>query len=193
MKLLRFGLIGVGIFLAAGPARGDIAPPPWLKRVDTDYLIESDRAYPDWVFFTVGGDKITRVRIDPAHPLKIEGAGRYGSNRICRLVAAPRAEVEKFTSEAELNKAVKDFKLPGLQRADEWFDSYGTVKVTDRRNTVEVRYKLEAIDPVTGLVLHRLTSNEEASFPWAVVGIAAVGTAVAGMWLVRRRRKVHAS
>lgn len=193
MTLIRPWLTTTLILLAAGPARGDIAPPPWLKRVDTDYQIETDRAYPDWVFFTVGGDKITRVRIDPAHPLKIQGAGRAGSYRICQLVAVPRAEVEKYTSQEELNKAISDYKMPGLQRADESFDSYGTVNVADRRDTIVVRYKLVALDPVTGLVLHRLTSDREPSFSWAFVGLTAVGMITAGVWLVRRRRKVHVS
>src|SRR5262249_1559592 len=75
-------MVGVGLLVAGGLARADLIP-PGTKNIPIDHKIETDKEYPDWVFFTVGGNgNVKAVKLDPKNPLTIPGSSAIGNGPI---------------------------------------------------------------------------------------------------------------
>jgi len=181
----------LAVLLVAGGVRADLAPPPWLKRVVVDHKITTDKEYPGWMFFTVIGETVSAVNLDPKTPIEIKGAGRNGIGRLGCLVAVPKGAEKKYASEKEFHEAIRQGQVEGLVADKTDLDSVATVDATDPRTTIVKEYVLSEIDAKEGIVLKAKDVEKPKDSPDAVwiAGLAgALAVVFAGLWLARRNR-----
>ncbi len=199
----RFAAI-LALVSLVGLAQADIGPPPGIRRIPFEAKIVTEKAFPDYVFFAVSGDKATALKLDAKSPGTIKAAG--GRYRSATLVAVPKDAAKGFNSEKEYLAAVVNGKVDGLVRAKQTFYSTKDVKEADPRKSVVEVYNLVKVDakaielqPVKAAQKNSpKNAPEEADEDeiaaevapksrFFVSGIAAfLGIALAGLWLIRR-------
>ncbi len=118
---LAFGLI------VTGAARADLLP-PGTKNIPIEHKIETEKEYPDWVFYVVrGSGGVEKVTLDPKKPLVIPGSAGVGNGparqpgekerivpyRAKALAAIPKDAAKKYDSEKELHAAIEDGRCRG--------------------------------------------------------------------------------
>jgi hypothetical protein len=190
--------------LAMSDARADVAPPKGQVRVPVDYVISTNKDYPDYVFVVVIGadaEWSKKAELTKDKPLRIEAAGRGGRARLCWLAAVPADAAKGFKSDKELFQAVIDRKIPGLVTTkDTGFSPFTVRSEKDAPKLIEEKYKLDRLDKEAGIVLsaekvgraddpdpHGL--KEESAVRWAVAGVAAaLAVSGLGLWLIGRRK-----
>ena len=204
----------VVLVASVGVANGDIPPPKGLKRVPLEHKITTEKAYPDYAFFSQSGDKVVPLKLEPKSSATITTGGgvRYLS---AVLVAVPKDAGKKYANEKDFFAAIASAKVEGLIQAPITFNAFTEVKVGDGRKVIEMAYKVEKIDPKEGIVLvevkkgdpkvppppgaPKLGGEEEDSASvntyapkggtW-VAGLAGtVAVVLGGLWLTRRGRR----
>jgi hypothetical protein len=186
------------LWVAGGVVRADVAPPPGQQRVPVDHIIESDRAYPDYVFFVVIGSEADwsyRCDIGPGSPVRIAGANRGGRAQMCWLAAVPTKSTEGYPDEQALLIAIIGGKVAGALKSKVAFDPFEVRPSVNAPSVIERRHRIEQVSPDQGIVI--ATAPESASrgsiaerslVGWVVVGVA-VAAAVCGLGLWLRTRK----
>ena len=201
------GVLAVAL-LVVGAVHADVAPPKGLKRVVLDNKITTEKEYPDYVLFLIsGGDKVEPVKLDPKTPLVIAGAARGGRYRFVQLLAVPKDAAKKYDSEKAFHEALAAGKVEGQLKSKTGFGTLTTIKDADTRKSVVAEYKLEKIDPKEGIVIVAAKGDGPTSSPpkdggedgevasapkrgaWVAGLAAALGVALAGVWLARRKRE----
>ena len=213
-RLLVLGIV----MLTAGFAQADLLP-PGTKNIAIDYKIETDKEYPDWVFFTVrGSGGVMKVQLDPKTPLVIKGSEAIGAGpaiqkgekprklgyRSSALVAIPKDAEKEYKTEKELHEAIGQFEAKGLVRVKDAFSDHENVKANDPQKSITQHYRITKIDPKDGIALEAIKSDdtkpeEEADpvtflgqkpFVWIAAGLAVAGVlGFAGFWFTRRGRR----
>ncbi|MCI0700491.1 MAG: hypothetical protein L0241_05360 [Planctomycetia bacterium] len=132
--------------LLVSVARADIPPPAGFKRVTLNHKIETDKEYPDYLFYTAAGEKVTLVKLTPKTPVVISGAAAGGRFKTTLLYAVPKDAGKNYKSQKEFHKAILDENVKGLLRAGIPFSGITEVKVNDTRKVVVEQWKLEKLD-----------------------------------------------
>jgi hypothetical protein len=185
--------------LAIGVVRADVAPPPGQQRVPVDHIIESDRTYPEYVFFVVIGaeaDWSYRCEVGPGSPVWIGGAKRGGRAQMCWLAAVPKSATEGFLDEQALLAAIIGGKVPGTVNSKVYFDPFEVVPSLNAPSLIERRHRIEQVSMDDGIVIftapesaRRGTIAERSLIGWVVVGVALAGAVGGlGLWLRARKR-----
>ena len=150
-RSLGWALVGL---VSATVARADVAPPPGQVRVPVDHVIQTDKAYPEYVFVVViGGEPgwSYKATLDKDKPLRITGKDRNGRARLCWLAAVPAEAAREFKTDKELVAAVAESKVKGIltaKGAD--FDSFTVVPERPRPGWSRKRTGWSASPPQRG-------------------------------------------
>jgi hypothetical protein len=185
--------------LASGVVRADVAPPPGHERVPVDHIIESDQAYPEYVFFVVIGAQAEwsyRCEVGPGSPVRIAGAKRGGRAQVCWLTAVPKAATEGYPDEQALLGAILGGKVPGVVTSKVFFDPFEVLPSRNAPSLVERRHRIEQVSPDQGIVISTAPGSipgggvvERTLVWWVVVGVALAGAVGGlGLWLRTRKR-----
>lgn len=190
--------VSIIVGLATNPATAQISPPPkGTARVPIDYVITTDRTFPDYVIVVEIGaraDWSFRVDLDPTKPIRISGQGRIGRAAICSLRAIPVESARQFQSDEDLIVAEIDRKLKGvLNCRDESFQPFLDVDDTDAPMRIERRYRILRITPEEGIVLtidQVADAKADGRAPGSLVRWVLVMAVVVGLslWFVGRRK-----
>jgi hypothetical protein len=199
-----FRLMTVVAIVSTAAARADVAPPPGQVRVPVDHVIETDKAYPDYVFVVViGGDAewSYKAELSKDRPLRIEGKNRGGRARLCSLAAVPADTAKAYKTDKELIAAVIAQKAKGMFTVkDTVLDSLAVVPEKNAPKVIEEKHRVERITPEEGIVLSSPKVGraddpdphgyaEESAVRWALAGVvAALAVCGLGLWLIGRRR-----
>jgi hypothetical protein len=212
-----FFTVGV-VLMAAAVGRADLIP-PGTKNIPIEHKIETDKEYPDWVFFVVrgsgGGQK---AALDPKTPVVIPGSSAVGNGpapqpgekakaialpyRASTLVAVPKEALKKYAAEKDLLAAIEDAKVDGMVRVKAALYDHENAKATDARKSIVRRYRVTKIDAKDGIVLEAVKADgapgkeeeEQAASPrafsWIAGGLALAGAlGFTGFWLLGRTRR----
>lgn len=206
------GVLVVGLF-AAAVGRADLLP-PGTKNIPINHKIETEKEYPDWVFFVVhGSGGVTPVKLAPKTPIEIPGSSGIGNGPVPRpgqkertipyrasaVVAVAKDAAKDYKSEKEFHAAIEDGKVAGMLPINGHFSDHENVKVTDPRKSIDRRYLITKIDAKGGVTLEPIKNQgkqeeeEQAAatprlFPWIASGLAAAGgIGFIGLWLARLR------
>jgi hypothetical protein len=202
----------VGLF-GAGLVRADSLL-PGTRNLPIDYRIETDKDYPDLVFFTIrGSGSVTSVQFDQKTPLTIPGSNAEGKGpvlppgeklnrpyRSTSLVAVPKEAAGSYPTEKAFHAALDAGTVPGLAKSQPLYD-HRNVPTGDPRKSIVRVFRVEKIDPKEGIVLTELKNaegsegeggREATTGPgvqlWMVGLAGSLAVVLAGVWLVRRRR-----
>ncbi|MBA4189207.1 MAG: hypothetical protein C0467_14510 [Planctomycetaceae bacterium] len=138
---------------SVGVARADIGPPAGFKRLAIEHKITTEKAYPEYQFYSVCGDKVLHVKLDPKSPATIAPVGGGVRYRTATLVAVPIGAGKKFANDLDFHAAIGSGKVEGLVHSKISFSAFTEVKANDDRKVISLEYKLEKIDPKDGIVL----------------------------------------
>jgi hypothetical protein len=185
--------------LLSGVVRADIAPPPGQQRVPVDHIIESDQAYPEYVFFVVIGAEAEwsyRCEVGPGSPVRIGGANRGGRAQMCWLAAVPKKATEGYPDEQALLGAILGGKVPSVVKSKVFFDPFEVLPSANAPALIERRHRIEQVSPDEGIVISTAPESaprgritEQSPVWWVVVGVALAGAVCGlGLWLRTRKR-----
>ncbi len=215
MKRL-LGVLVLGLLLTPA-GRADLLP-PGTKNIPIDHKFETDKEYPDWVFFIVeGSGGVTKAKLDPKTPLVIPGSSGVGNGpvpqpgqkertipyRAAALYAVPKDAVAAYKTEKELHAAIEDNKVTGMHAVNGHFFDHENAKATDPRKSITKRYKIVKIDAKSGATLEPIKEDGDAAkkkeeeeaagqpiFTWVAGGLAvAAVVGFTGLWLAGRNRR----
>jgi len=160
---------------------------------------------------------VTEVKFDPKNPIEIKAADRgAGIGRQGALVAVPKDARKNYDSEEKYLAAIRLGQIDGLIRAKANFDTFTVVKDADTRTAVVYEWKVENLTAKDGFTLKHPfgdipaftrpnngkggndapdeSEEDDAAAAYVpkngawVAGLAAaLGLALAGVWLARRR------
>ena len=198
MHTIRIKIIGfiAVLFAAVLPVCADVAPDPGYTRVSSNLVLESDADLSAYRFFLESHIDVEEVTVASGAQTKIDAAGRGGAARIAKLVAIPRPEVGNVTAE-EIENGIKQKRFPGAIVLLS-HDFQATIPEWEKGGWTDTLYRIEISNGELS-AKHiaggrpsgtRLTySFWQAVLPVAAAGVLlAVGIAIAGLWLRRRRR-----
>jgi hypothetical protein len=154
-------LAALCVVFTSAVALADIPPPAGFKRILRVHRITTDKEFNDYTFFKVHFDEVKAVKLDPKNAVVFDGAGLAGAD----LVAVPRDAAKKYASEKEFHKAILEDKVPGMHKSNEDFSTRGTAKITFKGDKLTLEYKLEKIDPKTGIVLTKKPNPNDKDLP----------------------------
>jgi len=216
--MTRLLLAAVVCLVAATAGRADLLP-PGTKNIPIEYKIETDKDYPDWVFFVVrGSGGVQKVMLDAKTPIVIPGSSAVGNGpvpqpgekrrtipyRASALFAAPKDAVKEFKTEKELHAAIEDGKVAGMHPVNGHFFDHENAKATDPRKSITRRYRITKIDAKDGVTVEPIKEEGGAGkkeeeqamadsppvFRWVAIGlVATAAVGFAGLWLVGRSRR----
>lgn len=202
--------IGVAVvgLLSAALAQADLRPPD-TRYIPLEHKIETDKEFPDHVFFTVHGNgEVKAVKLDPKNPVVIPGNAAIGRGpapqpgekrarpyRGTVLVAVPIEATKSYSDEKALNAALHKGEVKGAIES-KVLHEYEAVKTNDPRKAVANRYRIVKIDAKEGIVLAAVKgepkpeeeSQSATTMRWLALGLAlSAGVGFAGLWFTRRR------
>jgi hypothetical protein len=196
-----------GLF-GAGLARADLLA-PGTRNIGVEHRIETDKDYPDFVFFTISGSgAVTPVKLEQKTPLTIPGDDATGRGpvtvgekkrarpyRSTSLVAVPKKAGDSYPSEKEFHAALNEKTVPGSAESQPLPD-HENVKIEDSRKSIVKQWRVEKIDPKEGIVLTDVTPEEQVVVvqtggglrPWMVGLAGTLAVVLLGLWVARRSR-----
>ena len=168
-------------FVISATSRGD-SPPAGTKNIPVEHKIETEKDYPDWVFFVVrGSGGVKKVALSPKSAIVILGNGAASKDPVPKpgqkekgltvpyrasiVVAIPAARVKEFKSDKELHAAIEDARVPGLVLVGSAFIDHETVPAADPRKKVVQRYRLTKLDANEGATLEPIQEEEKPPQP----------------------------
>ncbi|HEX4608758.1 MAG TPA: hypothetical protein VH092_11195 [Urbifossiella sp.] len=146
---LVFGLVPTAAVLADGL----IPPPPGKKFVAVDYVITTDKTFPDYDFYLVKGRTPTKVEFGPDAPVKIGAKRARGFAGAVRFVAVEKGAEAKYPDVQGFANAIEAKSVPGLAAANNAFKAQATIDAKDTRTSLVETYAVEKIDAKDGIVL----------------------------------------
>jgi hypothetical protein len=93
------------------------------------------------------------VKLGPKSPLTIPAMPSGGRLQTYSVVAIPKSSIKQYKNTNALYQAVLKQKVPGLVSSNAHFSSYKDVPLNDPRKVASERWKIERIDPKTGIVI----------------------------------------
>jgi hypothetical protein len=213
----RFLAAGVVLFVASAMTRADLIP-PGTRNIAVDHQFETDKDYPDWVFFVVrGSGGVEKVKLDAKTPAVVKGSAAVGNGpppqpgqkdkgitlpyRASALIAVPKDAAKGYKTDKELHAAIEDAKVAGQVRVKDAFYDHENAAANDARKSITRRLKVTKIDPKEGIVVEAVkgtakdkeeeeAANTRGMFPWVAGGLAtAAAVCVAGLAITRRTRR----
>ena len=193
-------LILTAVLLAvATPALADVAPDPGYTRVSANLVLESDAELSGYRFFLESASDVEEVKVNSGGPTRIDAAGHAGAARYAKLVAVPlkdMAQISGDLSGALLESMIREKRFPNAVVLLS-HNFLATIPESEKEGWTDPVYRIVVADgsisatPVAG---GRPSGDRFTysvwSFVWPV-GVAglllALGIAVTGLWLVRRR------
>lgn len=165
-----FAAINVALVVAAVGRAGQL--PPATRNIPVEHRIETDKDYPDWVFFVVrGSGGVTKVPLTAKTPIVIPGssaadrdpAPRPGKekglavpHRASALVAVPKDKVKEYKTEKELHAAIEDARITGVVVVGSIYFDHESAKAADPRKSIVQRYRLTQLSTKEGARLESI-------------------------------------
>jgi hypothetical protein len=158
-------------------SRADLLP-PGTKNIPVEHKIESEKEYPDWVFFIVrGSGGVKKVKLSPKSAIVVPGSSAVGRGPVPKpgqkekglalpyrasvVVAIPAGRVKEYKTEKELNAAIEDAKVTGLVVVGSAFFDHENAKTTDPRKKIVQRYRLTKLEAKEGATLDPIKEEEK--------------------------------
>ena len=150
--------------------------PPATRNIPVEHRIETEKDYPDWVFFVVrGSGGVKKAPLAAKSPIVIPGSsavdrdpslgrGRRRGWR-CRavpvsLVAVPKEKVNEYKTEKDLHAAIEDARITGVVVVGSTYFDHESAKAADPRKTIVQRYRLTKLDAKDGARLEPIKPEE---------------------------------
>lgn len=169
--------------VASAVSRADL-PSPGTKTIPVEHKIETEKDYPDWVFFIVrGSGGVKKVQLGPKSAIVILGNGAMSKDPVPKpgqkekgltvpyrasiVVAIPAARVKEFKSDKELHAAIEDARVPGLVLVGSAFVDHENVPAADPRKKIVQRYRLTRLEAKEGATLEPIKEEEKPPQPAA--------------------------
>jgi len=151
MKHAAAFLVGL---VAVCAARADLAVPPPVgkKFVMAEYVITTEKAFPDHEFYLVIGGTPKKVEFGPDAPVKIGPNRPRGFGSRTQFVAVSKGAAEKYADAAAFAEALRAEKVSGQAAAKHSFDPMPAIDAADPRRKLEEKHVVERIDAKEGIV-----------------------------------------
>jgi len=165
----------VGLVVASVARAG--LPQAGTKNIPVEHRIETDKEYPDWVFFVVRGTgDVTKVPLAAKTPIVIPGSsavdrdplprpgekekGLAVPRRASALVAVPKDKANEYKTEKELHAAITEGRITGVVVVGSLFFDHEGAKAADPRKSIVQRYRLAQLNAREGAKLEPIKPDE---------------------------------